>query len=329
MARYGFGNRGFGTTPFGESDWCKIILYDELPDEIRQQDVDAGDPYLNFVLAMCPSFTWLKRHLDRFRYITNPRKIREDLLLYLGENFGITVDLAEPLDYQRMRVGLAARWNIIKGTLESYVVLCRVHGFEVDVQGLWWNGSSYQVTPPSIGGEFSTYERTEPGNTRYRIWLGCAPVEPNTVVISVGAVVITDDGDGNLTGAGVASGTIDYGWGYIDVTLSGSVTGAPISSYQSVVGGCMETCHKCRTHRIRLDITPGEIGGQDELSITDAFQRMWQKIGLDSGDGVVPIHVELEYLMVEDEVVLSIGHRYDIMKDGDVVADSGMRAEVV
>ena len=137
MARYGFGNRGFGTTPWGESDWCKIVLYDELPDEVRQQDIDAGGPYLMFVQSMCPSFTWLKRHLDRFKTLTNPRKIRPDLLLYLGENFGITVDLAEPLEYQRMRVGLAARWNIIKGTIESYVVLCQVHGFEVDVQSLW------------------------------------------------------------------------------------------------------------------------------------------------------------------------------------------------
>jgi len=329
MARYGFGNRAFGTTPFGESDWCKIVLYDELPGDVRQQDVDAGGPYLKFVEAMCPSFTWLKRHLDRFKYITNPREIREDLLLYLGENFGIEVDLAEPLGYQRMRAGLAARWNIIKGILESYVVLCRVHGFEVDVHPLWWDGIKYLTTPPVVGGESPTYQRTVSTDTRYKIWLKCAPAEPSSVVITIAGNTITDDGDGKLLVGLTEVGTIDYGWGYADLTLTGVVAGAPKATYQSVVGGCVETCRKCKTHRIRLEITTGAIGGQSELTIADAFKRMWRKIGLDTGDGVVPIHVELEYIMAEDTAVASIGHRYDILADSDVSADSGFRAEVV
>jgi hypothetical protein len=45
-------------------------------------------------------------------------------------------------------------------------------------------------------------------------------VVPGTVVITAGAVVATDDGDGNLTGTGVTAGTINYATGVLSITYS-------------------------------------------------------------------------------------------------------------
>lgn len=45
-------------------------------------------------------------------------------------------------------------------------------------------------------------------------------VVPGTVTITAGSVVATDDGNGNLTGTGIAAGTINYGTGVISITYS-------------------------------------------------------------------------------------------------------------
>lgn len=47
-----------------------------------------------------------------------------------------------------------------------------------------------------------------------------SPVIPSTVTITAGAVVATDDGAGHLTGAGVVTGTINYGTGTFTITYS-------------------------------------------------------------------------------------------------------------
>lgn len=45
-------------------------------------------------------------------------------------------------------------------------------------------------------------------------------VVPSTVTITAGSVVATDDGNGNLTGTGIAGGTINYGTGVISIHYS-------------------------------------------------------------------------------------------------------------
>jgi hypothetical protein len=46
------------------------------------------------------------------------------------------------------------------------------------------------------------------------------PVRPTTVVVTAGTVVATDDGNGNLTGTGVTSGTVNYTTGAISITYT-------------------------------------------------------------------------------------------------------------
>lgn len=325
MSSKGFGHNEFGSNPFGHLDWTRIVLWDELPPEVRRQDRDAGYPYRDFVFSLCPSFLWLKNHVDRFKYLDDPNKIRLDLLKYLGENFGIDVDLEQPEAYQRMRVQIAGRWNIIKGKPESYVVLCRVHGFEVEVKKLWWNGESYVENSPEIYLEEPTFEQVDLGGGHYefKIWLNCKPIEPGSLSLTVDSTVLTDDGDGNIVGT---SGTIDYGWGYIyleDFSASSSATIR--ADYDSKVGGCINVCGRCLTHRLRLIITVCDVAGQDEITIEEAFKRMWKKLNKE----VKPVHVEFEPIYYFDSGYLSIAYRYDIIPADEVPTDTGLHIEVV
>jgi hypothetical protein len=325
MGHYGFGEQAFGEHPFGDVDYAKIVLWDELPPDVKADDERQGFPYKKFVEAMAPNYQWVRNHIRGFQNIVNPLKVRADLLEWFGANFGIEIDVAEPEAYQRMRASLAARWNIIKGTVDSYVVLCRVHGFEVDVVPLWWTGSSYSETVPSIFGEASTVTSTiGVGETTFTIRFGCYPIDPGSISVQFDLGTVTDDGAGSWN-APATSGTIDYGWGYATLVYPSALVNYVNSSYDSVVGGCTASCVKCKTHRLRLRITPGAIGGQDELTISEAYQRLYRKLGILTGDGVIPVHVELEQLSISGTAVISIGYRYDILEADAYTVDYGLR----
>ena len=150
----GFGHESFGHFPFGHSDWSKIVLWDELPEEKKTEDLEAGGFYYKFVMSMIPSFDELKRLVYGSKdYLIDPATVRFDLLQYVAGKFGIILDLAEPEVYQRTRVEIAGRWRLIKGTETSYKILCAIHGFDVDVFEVWWDGSRYTTYGPSIANE--------------------------------------------------------------------------------------------------------------------------------------------------------------------------------
>ena len=332
MPNYGFGHRNFGDSPFGGIDWCRVVLWEEMPENLRDQDEAAGSPYLKFIESMCPNFEWLRKYIQRFETITDPYKIRHDLLAYFAKNFGIDIDLAEPEAYQRTRASLAARWNIIKGTVESYKVLCLVHGFNVEVIPLLYVGVEYYSDEPHILYETPTYSRSESGGqTTYRIWIKASPSKPNTVEGSIGAVNFTEDGNGTISSvhSDFVSGTIDYGWGYIQIVLDGSHSSVPSVSYTSIIGGCPSVARKCKTNKLRLRITPGDIAGQGQLTISEAFQRLYIKLGVSTGDGVIPVHVELYQVEVTGETIVSIGYRYDVLPADDYTVDTGLRWEFI
>lgn len=150
----GFGHQDLGNVPFGHADWAKVVLWDELPGEVKQEDLDNGGYYYNFVTALLPSFNELRRLVyGANKYLIDPATVRMDLLRYLANKFGVILDFAEPEAYQRTRVEIAGRWRLIKGTETSYVVLCAVHGFDVEVKEIWWTGSDYSTTGPAVDNE--------------------------------------------------------------------------------------------------------------------------------------------------------------------------------
>lgn len=151
---YGFGHDRFGDETFGNIDWAKVVLWDELPEEKKQEDLDAGGKYYDFVTSLMPAFNELAMLICKsHEHLINPDTVRIDLLDYVAKNFGITLDLAEPEAYQRTQVEIAGRWRLIKGQDTSYIILGAIHGFDVVVTKMWWNGSVYTQNGPEVTNE--------------------------------------------------------------------------------------------------------------------------------------------------------------------------------
>lgn len=324
MSNIGFGNYYFGEMPFGHIDWARIVLWEELPEEAKIKDKEAGYPYRDFVFSVCPSFEWLKKNVDRFKNLDDHNKIRLNLLQYLASNFGIDLDIEQPEEYQRMRVQVAGKWNVIKGTVSSYYVICGVYGFDVDVVKLWWNGTSFSENSPYIFTEIPEYDVEISGLFKnISIWLKNAPIVPGTLEIDIDGTILYDDGDGGISGY---VGSIDYGWGYVRINLFPGSTSSISVNYRSKVGGCIDNGgEKCLTHKLRLIITPGDIAGQDDITISEAFKRLWQKLE----DEVRPIHVEFEPIKYIGSGYLSVGNRYDVIPADDVIVDTGFTVELL
>lgn len=150
----GFGHGAFGRRQFGHIDWARAVLWEELPEADRQLDMEAGGAYYNFVTCLMPSFDELKNLIYKnHEHLMNPRTVRMDLLKYVAGNFGVVLDYAEPEEYQRTQTEIAGRWRLIKGTKKSYEILCAIHGFDVDVKNVWWNGTNYNMTGPRVTNE--------------------------------------------------------------------------------------------------------------------------------------------------------------------------------
>ena len=150
----GFGRGNIGSGPFGRADWAKSVLWDELPEKEKARDLENGGWFYLFVTCLMPAFNELRNAISlTYQGKVSPRTVRPDLIKYLANMFGIDPDLAEPEEYQRMNIEIASRWRLIKGKRESYEIVCKIHGFNVVVDELWWNGSNYTTIGPNVAGE--------------------------------------------------------------------------------------------------------------------------------------------------------------------------------
>ena len=152
----GFGHSAFGAEgdTFGHANWGRAVLWEELPSEVKQQDLDAGGWYYKFATSLVPSFNELKTLVEKSQQkLLDPRTARADLLEWLAMQFGIIPDLAEPESSQRLKIEMVGRWRLIKGTEEAYKVLCAIHGFNVEVKELWWDGENLTEYPSSVSNE--------------------------------------------------------------------------------------------------------------------------------------------------------------------------------
>ena len=158
--------------------------------------------------------------------------------------------------------------------------------------------------------------------------VNCWPIVPGTLTITasdgVETKTFTDDGDGNLIGDG--SGTVDYGWGILNIIFSLPVlaSGTEIfATYESREGGCYNSCGRCATQKLRLNIVPASISGQGDIVIGEAWNRLMKKIRRD----VLPAHVELINEVFEESYIWQIGHRFDIIKSDEEQLDmSGLHS---
>lgn len=157
--------------------------------------------------------------------------------------------------------------------------------------------------------------------------LYCWPVVPGSVEIKsddgIIQKVLTDNGDGTFSGDG--TGAIDYSTGIVscDFTTPLPVSGTPVlADYRPVEGGCYDDCGGCATHYLELDITPAAISGQSDLTLSDAWKRLFEKINRD----IKPIHVEFYTEAFEEVFDVDISHRYDrVEADVESLDTSGLR----
>lgn len=164
---------------------------------------------------------------------------------------------------------------------------------------------------------FSTYGAPIAGR------LSCWPIVPGSITIrsTDGPItkILTDNGDGTLSGDGGGLVDYDYGWIELDFTTPLPSSGTEIlADYEPAEGGCVSDCAKCATHYLRLDITPGTISGSDEFTLSDAWSRLFKKLRRD----VKPIHVEFLSEFFEEYFLVSIGFRFDIIPSDEEVMDT-------
>jgi len=176
----------------------------------------------------------------------------------------------------------------------------------------------------SINWKFSTIGQAFSGR------INCWPLKPGTfsITASFGGItkILTDDGNGLLIGDG--TGTIDYDYGHFGIDFSVPVPPAGTelkATYEPVEGGCLELCGKCATHYLRLEITPGDISGSDDYTISDAWQRLFVKLERD----VKPIHVEFMPEIIGEHLVVNIGRRFDIIPADIEPVDSSLGIMVI
>jgi len=93
-----------------------------------------------------------------------------------------------------------------------------------------WNNPTKNYTSSLIDGE--ELQAAGGATTAYAGTLAWKPVVASSVTISIGATVGTDDGAGNITGAGISTGTIDYNTGAVSITLSAPQTEAAVAVYK-------------------------------------------------------------------------------------------------
>lgn len=71
--------------------------------------------------------------------------------------------------------------------------------------------------------------------------LNWTPVAKGSITINAGTVVATDDGQGNITGTGITSGTIDYATGAYEITFATAPTNALASyAYDNITAPVMD-----------------------------------------------------------------------------------------
>lgn len=70
------------------------------------------------------------------------------------------------------------------------------------------------------------------GQSSYSVNLAYFPVRPGTLKITVGANEYVDDGNGNITGPGLTSGTVNYQTGAVNLTFDSATGDDLIASYE-------------------------------------------------------------------------------------------------
>ena len=133
----GFGFQPFGKFPFGRSDFGRNNLERSVPDTYLEDDAEHGDRLRHFLELGRERLNFLYKNVENVGTLVDPNAIRDDILRYLGRNYGQEIDDAEPIEFARSLVNNAILLYQIKGTRDSYRVRGKISGFDVTVYNLY------------------------------------------------------------------------------------------------------------------------------------------------------------------------------------------------
>jgi hypothetical protein len=127
----GFGDEGFGTGPFGLTDYGNLSLAKQMPPIYLQKDADIpGRPFLNFLEAMAVMVRSEKEFSDRFPLLQDPLAIRAEFLGLLGDNIGAFVQVEDADIIKRNEVLHAHTWFTTKELKAAYIAIARMNGLD-------------------------------------------------------------------------------------------------------------------------------------------------------------------------------------------------------
>jgi hypothetical protein len=143
------------------------------------------------------------------------------------------------------------------------------------------------------------------GDTLIQVNLAFVPVKHNSVYITDGAQIVTDDGQGNLVGDvdGGGTNTIDYATGAIDVTLASAAGAAVVTEYE---------------YDMEMnDLLPEIDLNLSQSPVTAAERKLRTKWSIESQQDLKNLHG----LDAEVELVGGIGNELKFEIDGEISGD--------
>lgn len=167
----GFGHSKFGTGPFGISDVGTDTVINTFPVEYLEDAVSPGqdpmDDSVNLLLQMLKTYSRMvntgRSFVDNMTQLVDYETAPDNILLLLGQNFGLDIDSNDPEFLKRSFVANASQWLQIKSTDEGYSVRGLASGFIVIVQNFWRIDTSYIPYIPPRNLFYFTPAEADPG----------------------------------------------------------------------------------------------------------------------------------------------------------------------
>lgn len=197
--------------------------------------------------------------LESLDTIVDPLKCPPELLNDLAASFGYK--LQDGLDEKTKRIAILGLFDAAKsrGRRISFDVYYRLLGFKLLKITPLWKKSINEADNDYSTVRYATTQLTgatigPSGLQSYAGRLTSVPIEPLSLRVHSGTVVLRDDGEGRLIGPSTESGTIDYASGDYTIVFA-AATVAPVTADYGLVSE--EWPYHAARMDLEISISPG------------------------------------------------------------------------
>ena len=171
----GFGHSKFGNSLFGKSDIGTDLIVNSFPTEALEdatpQGADPMDDSQNLLLQMLKTYARMvnvaRDNVDSMVELVDYETAPANILIKLGETFGLDIDQNDPDFLKRSFVAHASQWLQIKSSVEGYSVRGLASGFLVTVNNFWRVDPAYTHYFPLRHRYYLTPAEADPGVQPY------------------------------------------------------------------------------------------------------------------------------------------------------------------